>query len=327
MGATSLDPALVLNNAVISSSYPGGILTYELGIVQQVISSNTGVLEGANFNKDNSNNTVSNWENYYRNVLKYTADVISRTASDDSRSNLRNMARIIRAHAFIILTDTYGSVPYDEGGKGYTEQIFFPEYQDQQTVYQGIIQELKDATGALSAAGKIETADVLYSGNIDQWKKFGYSLLLRVGMRLSEVDAATAQAAVAAAFAGGVILANEDNAAIRHDANYVNGVGDVLNGTEAANFYLAKPFVDALKGNNDPRLQAIAIRFVGATSVRPRLQTSPLPILLTNTGCPWAVRMRMRICPGPHCPVEVAVMPIARLTARDWSRGLRRYSW
>ena len=39
-----------------------------------------------------------------------------------------------------------------------------------------------------------------------------------------------------------------------------------LNGTEAANFYLAKPFVDALKTNVDPRLSSIAIRYVGATS-------------------------------------------------------------
>ena len=40
----------------------------------------------------------------------------------------------------------------------------------------------------------------------------------------------------------------------------------MLNGTEAANFYLVKPFVDTLKNNNDPRLPAIAIRYKGATS-------------------------------------------------------------
>jgi hypothetical protein len=265
-GATSLDPALVLNNAIISSSFPGGILTYELGIVQQLISPNTGVLEGANFNKDNSNNTVSNWENYYRNVLKYTSDVITRTEGDATRVNLRNMARIVRANAFIILSDTYGSVPFEEGGNGYTGQVFFPVYESQQAIYTGVIQELKDATGALSAVGKIETADVLYGGNIDQWKKYGYSLLLRAGMRLSKRDAATAQTTVTAAFAGGVILSNDDNAVIRHDANYTNPPGNTLNGTEAANFFLAEPFVDALKSNNDPRLSAIAVRFVGATS-------------------------------------------------------------
>jgi hypothetical protein len=85
-------------------------------------------------------------------------------------------------------------------------------------------------------------------------------------MRLSKVDATLAQSTVASAFAGGVILTNLGDAVIRHDANYINGTGNTLNGTEAANFYLAAPFVDALKGNDDPRLPAIAIRFVGATS-------------------------------------------------------------
>jgi hypothetical protein len=264
--ATSLDPALVLNNAIINSTIPGGGLTYELGIVQQLISPNTGVLEGANFNKNNSNNTVQNWQNYYRNVIKYCIDVITRTEGDAERSNLRNMARIIRANAFIVLSDTYGAVPYEEGGQGYTGQIFFPAYQNQEAVYTGIIQELTEATGALSAAGRIETADVLYSGNIDNWKKFGYSLLLRAGMRLSEANATAAQAAVGAAFSGGVILSNADNAVIRHDGNYINPQGNTLNGTEAANFYLAEPFVDALKTNLDPRLPAIAVRYVGATS-------------------------------------------------------------
>lgn len=265
-GAISLDPALILNNAVVSSSLPQGQLNYELGIVQQLISPNTGVLEGANFNKDNSNSTVSNWQNYYRNVVKYTNDVITRTKDVPARSNLMNMARIIQANAFMILSDTYGNVPYEDGGKGYTDQIFFPAYQTQQAIYQNLIQELQSATVALNAAGKIETADVLYSGDITKWKKFGFSLLLRAGMRLSKIDPALAQSTAAAAFAGGVIVTNADNAYIRHDANYINGVGNTLNGTEAANFFLAKPFVDALKNNSDPRLSAIAIRFVGATS-------------------------------------------------------------
>lgn len=265
-GAISLDPLLILNNAVISSSIPAGSLNYELGIVQQVISPNTGVLEGANFNKDNSSNTIANWTNYFQNVIKYTNDVMENTEEDPARTNLYNMARIVNANAYMILTDTYGNIPYEEGGKGYTDQIFFPVYQSQQLIYQDIIQELSAASAALNPAEKIETGDVLYSGNIDKWKKLGYSLLLRAGMRLSEVDAGTAQTTVASAFAGGVILDNADNAYIRHDANYVNGVGNTLNGTEAANFYLAEPFVNALKNNNDPRLPAIAIRFVGATS-------------------------------------------------------------
>ncbi len=264
---TTLDPALLLNNAVINASYPTKTVVYDMGVVQQMVTPNGGVLAGANFNQDSRD--VTNppiWMAYYQNVIKYTNDVIVNTKSNSSRSNLYNMARIFQAYAFMILTDEYGDIPYTEAGGGYTAQIFFPKYDAQADIYPKLITELTDASAALNAGVTIESSDVLYAGNIAQWKKFGYSLLLRAGMRLSKVDAAKAQATVQAAFTGGVILTNADNALMRQDANYTSAIGGMLNGTEAANFYLTKPFVDQLKSTSDPRLQAIAIRYVGATS-------------------------------------------------------------
>ena len=264
---TTLDAVLLLNNAIINTSFPTKTQIYEMAIVQQMVSPNGGVLAGGNFNQD-SRDVVGapTWAVYYQNVIKYTHDAIAKTKSVASRSNLYNMARIWQAYTFMILTDTYGAIPYTEGGAGFTDQIFFPKYDQQQDIYPKLIQELTDASNALSASGTIESSEVLYAGNIAQWKKLGYSLLLRAGMRLSKVDATKAQAAVQAAFNGGVITANADNAYMRHDANYQNPAGNMLNGTEAANFYLVKAFVDTLKNNADPRLSAIAIRYVGATS-------------------------------------------------------------
>lgn len=265
-GATSVDPIAVFNNAIIFSSPPAGTLVYELGAVQQIITSNSGVNVGANYNQVNIGSTPANWTNTFQNVIKYTSDVLSHTADDPARANLYNMTRIIRQHGFMVLTDTYGSVPYSDAGKGYTEQVFLPAYDTQQAIYDGIINEVTAAVAALDPAGRIETSDVLYKGDIAKWKKLGNSVLLRAGMRLINANAAKAASTVAAAFAGGVILDNADNAIIRHDANYMNGVGNTLNGTEAANFYLAQPFVDALKANADPRLTALAVRYVGANS-------------------------------------------------------------
>ena len=262
---TSLDPTLLLNNAVINASYPTRSLNFDIGIVQQMISPNGGVLAGANFNQDNRDNSGI-WGSYYQGVIKNTHDAIVRSKDIPARSNLYNMARIFQAFAFMILTDEHGDIPYTEGGAGYSDQIFFPKYDGQQTIYTKLIQELTEAATALSASGTVETADLLYSGNIAKWKKFAYSLLLRAGMRLSKADAAKAQATVQAAFTGGVITDNADNAYMRHDANYTQPIGSTLNGSEAANFYLTKPFVDQLKNTNDPRLSAIAIRYVGATS-------------------------------------------------------------
>lgn len=264
---TSVDPAFLLNNAVINSSFPAKTLVFDIGIVQQMVSPNGGVLAGANFNQDSRDVTLAPiWAVYYQNVIKYTADVIQTTKNVPARSNLYNMARIYQAYSFMILTDEYGDIPFNEAGTGYFNQTFLPKYDAQQAIYTKLIQELTEASAALNATGTIESSDVLYSGNIAQWKKFGYSLLLRAGMRLSKADAAKAQTTVAAAFAGGVIVTNTDNAFIRHDANYNQPIGGTLNGSEAANFYLTKPFVDQLKNTNDPRLSAIAIRYVGATS-------------------------------------------------------------
>lgn len=277
--ATAINPAFILNNAVINSSYTTGTIWYETGIVQQMVTPNEGVLAGANFNQDIRDNTVQNWQKYYRTVIRNTQDVIDQTKALPNRSNLTNMARILQAHAFMILTDTYGDVPYADAAKGYTSQVFLPKYDTQQTVYTGIIKELTEASAALDASKTIETADILYAGNVALWKKYGNSLLLRAGMRLSKVDAAQAQQIVARATQAGVMETNADNAMIRHDANYVNGVGNTLNATEAANVYLGAPFVDYLKSTNDPRLRSIAVRYVGAKSgpeqVASRANTDP----------------------------------------------------
>lgn len=261
-----IDPLYQLNNAVVSAAFPGNSsLAYDIGIVQQIISPNNGVLNGANFNSDNRPNTQTIWQNYYRNVIRNTNDVIVHTEGDANRANLHQMGRIFQAFAFMVLTDEYGDIPYTQGGKGYTELISFPPYDAQQQIYTDIIKELGEAAAALGS-GKVETGDIMFAGNTAQWKKFAYSLMLRAGMRLSKADAAKAQSTVQAAFQGGVILANADNAFIRHDANYTNPIGATLNSTEAANFYLAKPFVDSLKDRNDPRLQAIAVRYAGAVN-------------------------------------------------------------
>ncbi len=263
---TAIDPVFQLNNAIVNTSFPTASLIYEIGIVQQVISPNSGVLTGANFNQDNRDNTQALWQGYYRNVIRNTRDVINRTKDQPDRINLMNMARILQAFAFMVLTDTYGNIPYTEGGVGYISQTFLPVYDDQQAIYPKIIQELSEASAALNAAGKIETGDVLFGGTIAQWKKFGYSVMLRAGMRLSKIDAAKAQQTVQAAFAGGVILVNADNAFMRHTSDYLNPIGNTLNSTEAANFYLTEPFVNYLKNTNDPRLSSIAIRYIGAKS-------------------------------------------------------------
>lgn len=270
VAALSIDPAYQLNNVVLNingGGFAGGSqLIYDLGAVQQIISPNSGVLTGANYNQDNRNATQTLWQGYYRTCVRNTIDVMNRTKDDPSRANLYQMARILNSYVFLVLTDEYGDVPYTQAGKGYIDVNFFPAYDAQQDIYASIISELSAASAALDASGRIETADVLYGGDVAKWRKLANSLLLRAGMRMSKVDPTRAQQVVSGLSLTDLILTNADNATIRHDANYQNGMATTLNGTEAANFYLTEPFVDHLKNTNDPRLRSIAVRYVGATS-------------------------------------------------------------
>src|SRR6476659_7427815 len=130
---TTLDPALLLNNAIINTSFPTRTVIYEMSIVQQMVTPNGGVLAGGNFNQDSRDVTnAPTWAAYYQNVIKYTHDAIAKTKDVTGRANLYNMARIWQAYAFMMLTDTYGAIPYLEGGAGQTDQIFLPKYDQQQ---------------------------------------------------------------------------------------------------------------------------------------------------------------------------------------------------
>ena len=60
--ATFINPVFTLNNATINTSFPAGTILYEMGIVQQMVSPNSGVLAGANFNQDIRDNTQQNWQ-------------------------------------------------------------------------------------------------------------------------------------------------------------------------------------------------------------------------------------------------------------------------
>lgn len=265
---TALNPVHLLNRAIISTSFPGfNVLVYESSIVQHTVTPNSGVLAGGNFNQSNRDITRGMWQRYYRDVMRHVVDALDKTRDDPARANLYQMARIWRCYTGMILTDTYGDVPYSQAGLGYLEFNQAPVFDSQESIYNSILTELDEAATALTPGRTpVETGDVLYSGDVVKWKRLAYSLMLRAAMRLTKVDPAKAQAYAAKAVAGGVMQSNADNAAIRHNNDYTNETGNTLNGSERSNIFLAAPFVDYLKANNDPRLAAIAARVPGATS-------------------------------------------------------------
>ncbi|MDB4900824.1 MAG: hypothetical protein JWQ63_105 [Mucilaginibacter sp.] len=199
----------------------------------------------------------------YSEQVKPIVDMVTTTTGVAKYNNLHQIGRIMKALIFERITDLYGDVPYSQAGNGYYGKILFPVYDKQKDIYTNLISELQDATSKLNPTGDIPTGDAFYHGNISQWQRFGNSLLLRVAMRLSKVDPATAQAVVQT-LVGKTMQSNADDAFLLHDPNggrpTVNRVSQVLlGGPENTYVKWSKTFIDMLKATNDPRLAVISV--------------------------------------------------------------------
>jgi len=260
--ATDLDPVYLLNSAQFNTANYA-THHYEGEIVQQVNTPFTGTLEAGNHNVLNDANTRTLWNGLYEGPVRNTVAIIEKTKDDPAQSNIYNMARILKAYTFMVLVDTYGDLPYFEAGKGFIESTYLPKYDDQELIYDDILKELDEAAQALDATKPTITGgDVFYNGNISRWKKLANSLLLRAGMRFTELDPAKADQWVDKAFARELIASNDDNAVVRFNAPaYVHPTTIQLTATERSNFFAGEPFVNFMKTYNDPRAQYIFVRY------------------------------------------------------------------
>jgi hypothetical protein len=206
---------------------------------------------------------------------KKCAEILKQTGpggtEDGKKINMRNATRIIHAFNFARLSDMYGSVPYSEADRG-LEGLFYPKYDKQRDVYVGCLTELEEATAAMSATYPDEGfayADLIYNGDVAKWKKWGYSLMLRLAMRVSNVDPGLAGPWITKAIQGGVFESNADNVwvpmATGPDVWTVqNGISRAFlpqDGGQGGDSHMAKTLIDWLMGPNktsvaddDPRL-------------------------------------------------------------------------
>ncbi len=263
VAATNLDPAYLLTNAQYSAMLY--TIQYQSPIAQHIITPFGSTLEGGQHNiwyEPGDNSSV--WGDLYPGSVKLLVDIITRTKDDPSRSNLYNMARIWKAYCFQVLVDTYGYVPYSEAGQAFTNTIFLPKYDPDDVIYDDLLKELSEAVAGLDPAGTLEKADLFYAGDVAKWKKLGNSLLLRVAMRYSKVNPTKAEQYVAIAVNpsnGGLMSDVGDNAKVVCSPSYLAPTAGTWQGTERANFYIAKPFIDILKNSSDPRLSRIAVLY------------------------------------------------------------------
>lgn len=243
-------------------------LIYSACMIQH-LSSTVGYWDGDKYLYNAGYNSAY-WDNNFNNSITNIVEVVTHTKTDTAQTNLYNIARIFKVFMFQRITDMYGDCPYSQAGLGYISGITAPKYDKQQDIYTDMLNELQDAASKLNAAepNTVGKADLLYAGNIAQWKKFAYSEMLRLAMRMSKADGTNAQKWAQTAFQGGVMDSVSDNAVLQHQdvgsTPVPNGSGLILVGNDPNASRLSQSFVTYLSATGDPRLS-----YLGTVCVNP----------------------------------------------------------
>jgi hypothetical protein len=268
------------NPTNVSSNY---ILTYVLTSTAKTYKSlgdhKTGVAGAMQYNQMGTNDgmpevnqylwTNSSWAGYY-DILR-NVEIIHEKSIAENNKFFEAISLTMRAFLYGTLTDVFGDIPYSVSLKA-PEGIYFSKYDDQKSVYKGVLADLKSAELILGDAGIVNhkiaaSADVMYGGDPVKWRKFVNSLRLRYCMRLIDKKADLSPLGVDIvsefnAAASQTFTSNVDNAVVNYLGTTGNNSakGGLLNTSNPE--YQTKPcktMVDELKSYNDPRLHRWAI--------------------------------------------------------------------
>ena len=171
-------------------------------------------------------------------------------------------------------TETHGMIPYSQASD---PNISLPVYDAQIDVYKGVISELDQAisiigTNETTGAGvdMLAENDVIFNGNMQNWKKLANSLKLRIALRAhgSPGEDFSANAASEAIASG--VLADTDAlfAAYPDETNIWGGsasYGDIWHNFAGSQWRATEAMVNILQNNDDPRLSKITKPSVGGT--------------------------------------------------------------
>jgi len=174
-------------------------------------------------------------------------------------TNLNASGTILRVLIMQRITDLYGDVPYSEAAMAKSGN-FTPKFDKQQDIYADMLKKLETATAALDVSKAGPTADLFYGGDVAKWKRLGYSLMLKLAMRMTKVDAASARTWAEKAYAGGTMSGVADDAKVFADAsNSTSSNSDVIRTPDDfRELRWGKTLIDYMKSTSDPRIPAVA---------------------------------------------------------------------
>lgn len=184
---------------------------------------------------------------------------INELRPEPGSNNQNAIAKILSVWIYQVLTDTYGNIPFSEALRG-DELILTSKYDDSKTIYEGLIALLNEQINALDPTlNSFTTGELIYSGNIDKWKKLANALKIRIGLRMVNAEPTKAQQIIEEASANTFTgIADEAKFPYLSLAPDRFPLNDDDGRTPPNSYFVSATLVDFMKETSDPRLPMYA---------------------------------------------------------------------
>jgi hypothetical protein len=270
---------------------------------------------------------------YYTESIRSLEEIIALNTNEDtkgepmvlsfgSNANQIAVARTLRAYIYMHLTDVLGMMPYFEANKA-LEGNFKPKYDTQQAIYTDINKELDEAYAQFDESSPLNSSyEILYGGNIAQWKKFNASVRMQLSIKLFKVDENTGKSIFAKAYGQGFIRDNADILQYRYlnESANQNPLYDNIIVGGRRDYWPSATIIDALKDYNDPRLGAFftEARLGGYFGIPFGLLQSEAAALDANSLSYWQDKFYAQNSPGVLISPSVMLLAAAEAAERGW---------
>lgn len=130
-----------------------------------------------------ANDNSARWSSTYDNLEDYQA-ILDVTEGKPELDYFNAVARIMKAHSFQLLVDTYNDVPYSEALKGV--ENLTPAYDKAEVIYKDLADELDKAIATIVEGDAsvstvpLGSSDIVFGGDVALWKQFANTLKLKI---------------------------------------------------------------------------------------------------------------------------------------------------
>ena len=147
----------------------------------------------------------------YSGALK-ALEYVRMESEKEAQWNYYLIATVMQAYTFQVLADLYDEIPFSEALKGEMNNMA-PHYETGQAVYDSLIVRLHEALSKDFDADDLKEPadnDLIFNGDMDSWKEFANTLMLKIFLRQSEVRPDVARAGIEALYEEEADFLSED---------------------------------------------------------------------------------------------------------------------